>query len=312
MKTILEFAPLQGFTDYRYRTLFNKHFSGIDLFYAPYIRKQKGEIKRSMLNDIDSKNNEGIELVPQIMTNSPEEFVELCTLLQNLGYKNINWNLGCPYPMVTNRTLGSGLLPHPELLQSILSKAIPKINCSPSIKMRLGLFNPNEIITLIPILNRYPIDYIILHPRIGKQLYKEKSDINAFKAILPNIKSEVGYNGDIHNLEDFIRIKKDLPEINRFMIGRGLLANPFLAEEIKSGLAISKEEKIKRLFSFHQDLVEQFSATLSGDHQVLNRLKPYWEYFSNTCESPHKAHKRIKKSKNLAHYLDAVKANWEY
>ncbi len=177
MSITLITSPLQGFTDFRFRNAFNKYFGGIDTFYTPYIRFNNDlVIKPSYERDLSPKNNAGIDLVPQIMTNDADEFLFAAKYVQNLGYNELNWNLGCPYPMVTSRGLGSGLISQPERVSSILNKVNSESNITISIKMRLGYSSSEEIFRLLPILEAYPIKCITIHPRIGKQLYKGELD----------------------------------------------------------------------------------------------------------------------------------------
>lgn len=304
MKPFIKLAPLQGYTDYRFRNAFVKHFGGIDLFYTPYMRKQKGEIKKSMLREVDPDNNKNIPLVPQIMTNNADEFIELSKIHYNLGYDLINWNLGCPYPMVTNRKLGSGLLPFPNEIVEILENALPKIKCKVSIKMRLGLENKTEAEKILPHLNQFPLECIILHPRIGKQLYKENADVSTFKTAKSLTQHNLVYNGDINTLEEFQKISKLTEGTSQFMIGRGMLSNLFLAEEVKGINCF--EDKTTRFLNFHETLFNLYDQTLSGDHQILSKLKPYWEYFSEMFENPRKTFKTIKKCKQLNDYRQYI------
>ena len=144
--TKVSLAPLQGFTNYHFRNAFVKCFSGVDKFYSPWIRYDgKGEIKKSQIRDVDPVNNTGIDLIPQIMCKDTKDFVNLSKYLENLGYSEVNWNLGCPYPMVTKRGYGSSLLTKPELITQILEESLPQINAKVGLKMRLGFQDPEEI-----------------------------------------------------------------------------------------------------------------------------------------------------------------------
>ncbi|MFT5752313.1 MAG: tRNA-dihydrouridine synthase B, partial [Dokdonia sp.] len=102
MSVTLLSSPLQGFTDFRFRNAFHKYFGGIDTFYAPYIRLDgKLKIKGSYQRDLDPENNIDMPVIPQVMTNDADEFLFVVKYIQELGYTELNWNLGCPYPMVT-------------------------------------------------------------------------------------------------------------------------------------------------------------------------------------------------------------------
>ena len=171
--TQLHASPLQGFTDFRFRQAFQSHFGGIDRFIAPYIRvKGKHEIKAASERDILPENNQGLDLIPQIITRDADAFLLVADFVQKLGYKELNWNLGCPYPMVAKRGMGSGLLVDPDKIGEILSRVNAETDILLSVKMRLGYESPEEIFRVLPVLELFPLTNIAIHPRIGKQLYR--------------------------------------------------------------------------------------------------------------------------------------------
>jgi tRNA-dihydrouridine synthase len=182
MSVTLLSSPLQGFTDFRFRNAFHKHFGGIDTFYSPYIRLNgKLEIKASYERDILPENNTTLEVIPQIITNDADEFLFVAKYVQSLGYKELNWNLGCPYPMVAKCGMGSGLISNTEKINNILDRAHSETDIIVSMKMRMGYENASEILDVFPILEKYPIKNIAIHARIGKQLYKGPVDLALFR-----------------------------------------------------------------------------------------------------------------------------------
>ena len=175
-------SPLQGFTDFRFRNAFHHYFGGIDTFYSPYIRLNgKFKIKTSYQNDLLQENNSTLEVIPQIITNDAEEFLFVAKYVQSLGYKELNWNLGCPYPMVAKSGMGSGLICNPTKINNILERAHNETDILVSMKMRMGYDNAEEILDVFPILDEYPLKNIAIHARIGKQLYKGSVDLDAFE-----------------------------------------------------------------------------------------------------------------------------------
>ena len=221
-------SPLQGFTDHKFRNAFNHFFGGIDTFYAPYIRLNgKMVIKNSYKRDIALENNTELEVIPQIITNDVDEFLFVSKYIRELGYKELNWNLGCPYPMVTKRGMGSGLIHDSKKIDSILHKVHNESDVLVSMKMRMGYENPEEILDTLPILDKYPLKNIAIHARIGKQLYKGGTDLEAFQKCLDNTKHKMYYNGDITSVAAFKKLQERFPSIDHWMIGRGLIADPF-------------------------------------------------------------------------------------
>lgn len=301
-------SPLQGFTDFRFRNAFDKYFGGIDTFYAPYIRLNgKLEIKPGYHRDLLPQNNKVKELIPQIMTNDADEFLFVSKYVQELGYKELNWNLGCPYPMVTKRGMGSGLICEPAKIDDILNKVHQESDIIVSMKMRMGYENPEEILDVFPILNKYPIKNVAIHARIGKQLYKGGVDLDSFQRCLDNTTQKIYYNGDITSVDKFNELKERFPNITHWMIGRGLIADPFLPNMIKTNNQNYPENRIEVFGKFHDTLYNDYESALSGQSHVLIKMLHFWEYFSTTFSNPHKIFKKIKKAKNILAYQAAVR-----
>jgi len=305
------FAPLQEYTDFIYRKAHALHFGGIDKYFSPYLLIQKdGSIKKSHLRDTAPENCSGYSLVPQILAGNSSDFLFLAKHLEKMGYEEINWNLGCPYPMVTRKVMGSGLLPHPEKIREILDNSISKLNCRISVKMRAGLVLTDEIFQVIPVLNDYPLVEVIFHPRIARQLYSGTPDRDLFEQISVLSSHPLVYNGDLCTVEDFNNAQVKLQSLANWMIGRGLLKNPFLAKEIKGVQLPGRKENIDLLEHFHDEILTGYTAMLSGQSHLITRMTKFWEYFCFLFPLPHKAFKRVKKSVNISKYEMAVKENF--
>lgn len=300
-------SPLQGFTDYRFRNAFNHLFGGIDTFYSPYIRLNgKRVFKAAYERDILPDNNKNIEVIPQVITNDADEFLFVANYVQQYGYKELNWNLGCPYPMVTKCGMGSGLINSPEKINEILQKVHNESDIIVSMKMRLGYENSEEILNTFPILDKYPLKNIAIHARIGKQLYKGGVNLDAFQNCIENTKHTLYYNGDITSVSKFKEIQERFPTINHFMIGRGLIADPFLPSMIKNNTLDYPDNKLEVFNNFHNILYEQYGESLSGATHLLLKMYHLWEYFSPLFTQTPKALKMIKKAKNIKKYELAV------
>lgn len=301
-------APIQGITDFHFRNAFQKYFEGVDEMYAPYLRlDHKMELRKSKIKDILPENNQGINLIPQIMTNTAEGFLFLVDFLKNKGYNRLNWNLGCPFPMVTNKKQGSGLLPYPDEINQVLNEVFSKTNFEISIKMRLGYDNTDDILSILPKLNKYPLSKIIIHPRTGIQRYKGTVTLEEFDKYLQISKHKICYNGDINTFSDYFGFKTRFPEVNEWMLGRGIVSNPFLAAQIK-GLKLPVDLK-QAFFEFHNVLVDSVLSQLSGDSHLLSKMTAYWEYFSQSFSNSRKVFKRVKKANTKVSYLEAVEYN---
>lgn len=306
------FAPLQESTDYIYRNAHAKFFGCVDKYFAPYIvRQHDGTIKTSHMRDIRPANNQGYPFVPQILAGNSDDFIFLARMLQDNGYNEINWNLGCPYPMVTNKGLGSGLLPHPEILKLILEESLPKISSQVSVKFRTGLKSHDDIFKVIEVLNDFPLSEVILHPRYAKQLYRETPDFEIFAAVQKISEHNLVYNGDIETAEELNLHNQLFNNITTWMIGRGILKNPFLPQLLKKDFIPGKKEKAVILRNFHEEIFSNYASLLSGQSHLLMRMEKFWSYFCFVFPDPHKTFKRIKKAANQVKYEAAVNENFQ-
>ena len=308
MSITLLSSPLQGFTDFRFRNAFHKHFGGIDTFYSPYIKLNgKLVVKGSYERDILPENNNTLEVIPQIITNDAEEFLFVAKYVQQFGYKELNWNLGCPYPMVAKCGMGSGLISNTSQIEHILKRVHNETDIVVSMKMRMGYENPTEILDVFPILEQYPIKNIAIHARIGKQLYKGGVDLDSFQKCLDTSKQKIYYNGDITSVAKFKELQERFPSIDHWMIGRGLIADPFLPSMIKNNTTEYPKNRFEIFEAFHDEIYREYDAYLQGPTPIRMKMLGFWEYFSESFSNPQKTFKKIKKAGNSKNYEIAVK-----
>ncbi len=313
----LSLGPFQGITDAPFRNVFKRHFGGIDKFYTPFftgIHKEE-HAKNLQGEEIDPRCNDVETLTPQILSTDAEEILRFAKQCKELGYKEINLNMGCPFPRVANKKRGSGLLPYPDKVEAMLEGVFEHIgDMKFSIKCRLGYFSPDEIDAIIPIFNKFPLSELIIHPRIGKQLYKGEADVKRFAALIPYINAPLVYNGDVFSVESFDRIQSVIagndPQspmlIDHFMLGRGILANPFLAEQIADVCPSQPNDKTERLHAYVLDLYEDRLHHAGGSPKVLGRMKELWSYLMYSFEEPQVVWRKIKKINALKEYEEAV------
>lgn len=301
---IFYLAPLRGITDCFFRTAFEKYFGRFDFLMTPFIPTVKGKaVARSHIKDILSEDNDRKRVIPQIIGNNPEEILTLASCLTDLGYSTVNWNLGCPFTPVTRKKRGSGLLPYPEMIRSILDKLVPSLSCSLSVKVRLGLNDKHDLEKVIPVFNDFPLSEVIIHPRTGSQEYSGCVDIEAFRICASECRHRVVYNGDIFTADDFANLSKSFPEINRWMIGRGVIANPFLLQALRG---CDAEPDRSRLRLFHDEFYCNVSRILSGPAHVLGRMKGLWLYLAGSFPEEKKLLKKIQKTKSIASYMELI------
>ncbi len=295
-------APLHGLTDWMFREAFSKHIGLFDKTFTPFVRVQNGEFYRpNQCNDLLPEHNCFQKPVPQFLGNDAASFFRFEELCLRYGYTEVNINMGCPYPMVTGRRMGAGLLPYPNEIAGLLNEIFSSARTKISIKCRLGMENASEFEALIPLFNEFPLEEIIIHPRVGKQQYKGNVDFEAFLNYASALKAPVCYNGDVNSYEDAARVLQKVPEVKALMLGRGVLANPFLLSEVRNEL-LTAEDKATKLKNFHAELIACCQQKYSGDHHFLKHLEELWSYHAAAFENSHKLLKQIKKCKSLAQY----------
>ncbi|MDP4240733.1 MAG: tRNA-dihydrouridine synthase family protein [Bacteroidota bacterium] len=299
-------APLQGLTDWIFRESFYEHIGRFDKTFAPFIRVQNGEFYHpSQCNDILPEHNTFQKPVPQFLGNdidSFQRFEELCLKHQ---YTEVNINMGCPFIKVVSKEMGAGMLAYPDKVADLLEKIFATTNLTVSIKCRLGQEHSEEFKSLIPVFNDFPIEEMIIHPRVARQMYKGEVHYEAFARYASELKHPICYNGDIVSLADVEKIQALSPQVTRIMIGRGILQNPFLLAEIK-GQGLSREARINRLRGFHGSLIERCKEKYSGDTNLLRRLVELWEYHAQGFEDGRKIFKQVKKCNTLAKYEEVI------
>lgn len=302
----LYIAPLKGITDSVFRQVYRRHFAGIDRAVAPFINPQRSpRYPEKLIADLQPEKNSGLDLVPQVLNTDADGFVALGNRLYELGYREINWNLGCPVKMVAGKKRGSGLLPHPDQIIDLLEQVLPRLRPALSIKMRLGYHSHQEALTLLPLLDSFPLTEIILHARLGIQLYNGTVQLDHFDLCRAHTSHRLVYNGDIQTLDDFSGLADRFTTINHWMIGRGLLINPFLPAEIK-GIDFNKEQRLKKLQGFHDELYGALKEKLSGPGHLLGRMKQVWIYFIHAFPGREKLLKSITRASSEKNFLKAT------
>ena len=297
------FAPLEGITGYIYRNAHHSFYGGIDKYFIPFISpNQNRPLTPKEIRDVLPEHNRGVYAVPQILTNRADYFLRAAKELEKeYGYREVNLNLGCPSRTVVSKGKGAGFLAKPKELDAFLQEIFENIKIKVSVKTRTGMESPEEFCLLMEIFNRYPLHELIVHPRVQKDYYNNTPDWQTFAEALHGSKNPVCYNGDIFSLEDYRRLKAEFPAVDRIMLGRGLLRNPALAEEIK---AEKREDFVgrERFKAFHDRLYHDYKQVMSGDKNVLFKMKEFWSYAENLFPEEKKLLRAIKKTTKLCDY----------
>lgn len=296
-------APMEGITGFVYRNAYEKYFHNIDKYFTPFIVPNvSNSFKTKELKDVLPENNTGMYVVPQILTNDATGFTNTARKLQQLGYNEINLNLGCPSGTVVSKNRGSGFLALVDELDKFLEEIYKIDDMKISVKTRIGKDSPDEFYKLMEMYNKYPMEELIIHPRTQKDYYGNKPNLEMFRHAVEISKNPICYNGDIFTAEDFKRINKEFPEVNSMMFGRGLLSNPGIIDEIKNDTYLDKQV----LREFHDEVLYGYIKLFNEDRNAFYRMKELWAFMIHMFPDSKKYLKRIKKAQKLEIFNEAV------
>ena len=297
-----EMAPMEGITTYIYRSTYEKYYGGIACYYTPFLASM--HLSSREKNDVLPEHNEGMRLIPQILSNRPEEFLEIAGALKDYGYTCVNLNLGCPSGTVTAKHRGAGFLAVPQELDAFLAEIFEKSPLNISIKTRIGVNDEAEWEQILKIYEKYPVAELIVHTRLQQDFYKYPARMDAFGAA-KRLCVPLCYNGDIHSPEAYRALLFAYPDMERVMLGRGLIANPELIEELGGTPRRDKD----RLRGFLSDICDRYIGEMSGgDRNTLYKMKEIWVYLGDLFEDAGKYVKKIKKATRLTEYEAAMDA----
>jgi len=298
---IYSFAPLEGITGYIFRNAHHKVFPEIDEYYIPFASpNMHHSFSPKELRDVDPAHNAGMRAIPQILTNRADYFLKAAEELYAMGYREINLNTGCPSQTVCTKGKGAGMLRDTVALDAFFCELFKNWNLDMrvSVKTRVGISEESEFDDVLEVLNTYPIDSVILHPRVQKDFYKNPVRPHLFRKAAGECVHPLVYNGDLHSPADCRAVEAEYPKLRGIMLGRGLLENPGLVTTLKTGRAVTKEE-IRR---FHDVYYTDYAAFASGDKQILSKMKELWIFMGKSFPDSEKHMKQIKKCSRCDDY----------
>ncbi len=308
---MLILAPMQGLTELLFRRAYHQCYPGaFDYAISPFISLTHGNLAdaEKKIGDVLPQRNEGfMPVVPQLLGHEPAEFVMLSNRLYELGFNEINWNIGCPMRRVAGKHRGSGILPYPDEVRRLLDTVVPQLRPRLSVKMRLGYRDCHEIDHIIPILNDFPLKSVTIHPRIGKQMYGGIPDLERFAAVLPQLVHPVIYNGDICTVYDYGKIRTRFPQVRDVMIGRGVLYNPLLPMQIRKSYPSDFNHQsgggkeygkattgtICSVADFIVYMAQEIMALDANKQVKIRKLKEYWCLFSRAVPGSEQEKRRV-------------------
>ena len=304
------FAPMEGITGYIHRNVHHSLFPGISKYFTAFIAPgQKGKFSAREKNDILPDHNRGICTVPQLLTNNPQDFITTAVKLGELGYREINLNLGCPSRTVVTKYRGSGFLAKPGELDAFFAEVLSACGgegslgeMQISVKTRLGVEEPEEFFRILDIYNRYPLKELIIHPRTQRDFYSGPVHMDLFAYGAEHSRCPVCYNGDIRTGEDMRALEERFPALDRVMIGRGLLVDPALHLQLQGGRMPDKAA----LRTFHDRIYDWYRQEMPGARPVLFKMKELWAYMGQLFEDGRRPLKKIRKAERTEAYEAAV------
>ena len=296
-------APMEGITNYVYRNAYHQYFHPMDKYFTPFISaKPNKRLSNKEINEISPETNKGMYIVPQIMTKNAEDFLQTAEILMDYGHHELNLNLGCPSGTVTAKGKGAGFLAEPDALDRFLDGIFGKLDVKISIKTRIGTDYEEEWLRLMEIYNKYPLEELIIHPRLLIDYYKNTPHLDVYQQAVDGVKAPLCYNGDLFTEEAYEIISNRFPGTESFMYGRGLIANPGLVASIRENKKLDK----KNLRAFHDYIYAEYKEIMSGDRNVLFRMKELWAHMIKIFNDYEKYAKKIKKAQKCSEYDAAV------
>ena len=299
----LYLAPFEGISGYVYRNAYHHYFGGLDKYFIPFIMpNQFGHFSYKEKNDILPEHNQGMHAVPQVLTNSAEDFLRTAQSLKEYGYDEINLNLGCPSKTVVTKDRGAGFLADPYRLDRFLEEVFRHIDMKVSLKTRIGMDDTQEFEDILEVYNKYSLEELIIHPRLQIDYYKNTPHLDVFEYAVEHSENPLCYNGDIYTVDDYECLKKRFPAVDRVMLGRGILINPGLALTLRDG----KKTDMEALRKFHDEIFEKYQEVLFGEKTILFKMKELWSFMGLNFTDSKKYIKKIRKAEKLQTYQEAV------
>ena len=298
------FAPMEGVTGALFRQVHHRYFPGVDKYYTPFLSPSQDHVfSRRERREIEPGRNEGLNVVPQLLTRRAEDFLWAAEELFRRGYREVNLNLGCPSGTVTAKGKGAGFLGRRAELEEFLDTVFARAGGPISVKTRLGVQDPEEFWALLELYNRYPIVELTIHPRVQKDLYRHPVRREELGRMLAESRNPVCYNGDIVTQRDLEELEGTWKGFEAVMIGRGLIADPAMVSCRQGGPALDRE----RLGRFLEELYQGYTEEYGGARNAMFRMKELWPYLLCRFQGAEGYGKKLRKARTPGEYEDVAR-----
>lgn len=295
-------APMEGITGHVFRNAYHRYFNDADKYFLPFVdARQSGKFGSKEENDLAIENNAGMYAVPQILAINADAFIPTAKAILQLGYQEININLGCPSGTVVSKGKGAGALADLTRLKDFLDRVYMQVDAKISLKTRLGMENTEEFLAILDLYNQYPVYELIIHPRVRQEMYNGMPHLECYQYAVEHAKMPLCYNGNIYTKDDFEKIVARFPMTEQVMLGRGLLTNPGLIANI-NGADITKDQ----LYGFCKEIYEGYRRTIPGPKNFLFKVKELWFYLAKNFTNYEDYYKKIMKADDAISYEIAV------
>ena len=296
-------APMEGLTTYLWRRIHREIFGGADQYFTPFLSPNDNEsFQRRELEEL--QHNDGMTVIPQILANSARHVLWAARELAEMGYREINFNLGCPAGTVTAKRKGAGALRDLSALSRMLEDIFAGLpqGMHLSVKTRVGWENTEEWPEILRVYNRFPISELIIHPRVQKEFYRGHAHRELLEVTLSTSPAPICYNGDIFTPQDAAELTSQYPSLSALMTGRGLMADPALLRRARGGAPASREE----LRHYHDMLYEAYREKTGSDLNTIYRMRELWNYLSGSFQDTKQFLKKVRKAGSRQEYFFAV------
>lgn len=305
---ILSLAPMEGVTGHVFRRAHAECFGALDRYYTPFLTPPRvgKPFTNKALREVDPASNEGLNVVPQLLTRNADEFVWAARLLADMGYAEVNLNLGCPSGTVVSKGKGSGFLRDLDGLEAFLADVCERSPLPVSVKTRLGLAGDAEYERILALYCRLPLAELIVHPRVQRDGYEGMPRREAYGKTLEAAPFPVAYNGNIFSAADMDGLLAAYPQTRHVMLGRGVLMNPALPRELRGGASLT----IPELKRFHDELYAAYVAEMGGN--AVFRMKEWWSYAKHSFAEPMAVWRAVRKAKKADGYESAAEGVFRF
>jgi len=296
-------SPMAGYTDYSYRKIlkkFNPDLIFTEMINAHLLNENDKTTEKELLK-CDDKTNEGV----QVFGSDKNEIIAAFLKLEDMGFKNINLNMGCPQTKIIKNGAGSALLPQVDFIDDLLNELKNKLNNKTklSIKIRIGYRDFSSPELYIDLAGKYHLDFICIHGRTREQLYTGNADWDKISKLShrPRNTDFIG-NGDLFDTETVIFLMKK-SNLDGIMLSRGIIGNPWLISQIRETLNSGITTTFPDFKTVKNTILEHISHLIENKGEIvaaleINKfLQPYFKNFMT--ESFRKKLKEIIIEKNI-------------